>query len=139
MKIKKLWLFYLSRKQTNAAIIDILNSFDLLFFLFYSSVVCLCPFSSFSSFSPEPLGQFQPNLAQNILGWREFKALLFNVWYNYSCAQIRDWFELVSQVKDVDHELLVIWIYNVLNMLTAVVAQWVRAECLVFKSQPQQT
>ena len=23
--------------------------------------------------SPEPLGQFQPDLAQNILGWREFK------------------------------------------------------------------
>ena len=25
------------------------------------------------SSSPEPLGQFQPNLAQSILGWREFK------------------------------------------------------------------
>ena len=25
------------------------------------------------SFSPEPLGHFQPNLAQSILGWREFK------------------------------------------------------------------
>ena len=34
--------------------------------------VCLsvrCPSSS----SPEPLGQFQPNLAQRILGWRGFK------------------------------------------------------------------
>ena len=28
---------------------------------------------TFSSSSPEPLGQFQPNLAQNILGWRGFK------------------------------------------------------------------
>ena len=28
---------------------------------------------TFSSSSQEPLGQFQPNLAQSILGWREFK------------------------------------------------------------------
>ena len=28
---------------------------------------------TFSSSSPEPLGQFQPNLAQSILGWRGFK------------------------------------------------------------------
>ena len=27
---------------------------------------------TFSSSSPEPLGQFQPNLAQSILGWCEF-------------------------------------------------------------------
>ena len=28
---------------------------------------------TFSSSSPEPLGQFQPKLAQSILGWRGFK------------------------------------------------------------------
>ena len=28
---------------------------------------------TFSSSSPEPLGQFKPNLAQSILGWRGFK------------------------------------------------------------------
>ena len=28
---------------------------------------------TFSSSSPEPLSQFQPNLAQSILGWRGFK------------------------------------------------------------------
>ena len=28
---------------------------------------------TFSSSSPEPLGQFQPNLAQSILGWMGFK------------------------------------------------------------------
>ena len=28
---------------------------------------------TFSSYSPEPLGQFQPNSPQNILRWREFK------------------------------------------------------------------
>ena len=28
---------------------------------------------TFSSSSPEPLGQFQPNLAQSILGWKGFK------------------------------------------------------------------
>ena len=33
----------------------------------------VCKLFTFSSSSPEPLGQFQPNLAQNILGWREFK------------------------------------------------------------------
>ena len=44
-----------------------------------SSVVCLsvCPSVCkpflFSTSSPEPLGQFQPNLAQSILGWRGFK------------------------------------------------------------------
>ena len=44
------------------------------------SVVCrLCccrcrrKLFTFSSSSPEPLGQFQPNLAQSILGWRGFK------------------------------------------------------------------
>ena len=35
---------------------------------------CCCrKLFTFSSSSPEPLGQFQPNLAQNILGWRGFK------------------------------------------------------------------
>ena len=44
-----------------------------------SSVVCLsvrpsvCKLFTFSSSSPEPLGQFQPNLAQSIPGWRGFK------------------------------------------------------------------
>ena len=28
---------------------------------------------TFSSSSPKPMGQFQPNLVQSILGWREFK------------------------------------------------------------------
>ena len=37
--------------------------------------VCLsvCKLFTFSSSSSEPLGQFQPNLAQSILGWRGFK------------------------------------------------------------------
>ena len=35
---------------------------------------CCCrKLFTFSSSSPGPLGQFQPNLAQSILGWREFK------------------------------------------------------------------
>ena len=44
-----------------------------------SSVVCLsvclsvCKLFLFSTSSPEPLGQFQPNLAQSILGWRGIK------------------------------------------------------------------
>ena len=44
-----------------------------------SSVVCLsvrpsvCKLFLFSTSSQEPLGQFQPNLAQSILGWRGFK------------------------------------------------------------------
>ena len=33
----------------------------------------LCKLFTLSSSSPEPLGQFQPNLAQSILGWRRFK------------------------------------------------------------------
>ena len=37
--------------------------------------VCLsvCKLFTFSSSSQEPLGQFQPNLAQSNFGWREFK------------------------------------------------------------------
>ena len=31
--------------------------------------------STFSSSSPEPIGQFQPNLAQSILGCRGFKFI----------------------------------------------------------------
>ena len=44
-----------------------------------SSVVCqsvcpsVCKLFTFSSSSPEPLDQFQSNLAQSILGWRGFK------------------------------------------------------------------
>ena len=30
---------------------------------------------TFSSFSPEPLGQFKPNIAQSILGWSRFKFI----------------------------------------------------------------
>ena len=33
----------------------------------------VCKLFTFSSSSPEWLGQFQPNLAQSILGWRGFK------------------------------------------------------------------
>ena len=33
----------------------------------------VCKLFTFSSSSPELLGQFQPNLAQSILGWRGFK------------------------------------------------------------------
>ena len=42
--------------------------------------VCLsvCKLFTFSTSSPEPLGQFQPNLAQSILGWRRFKFLEMN-------------------------------------------------------------
>ena len=49
-----------------------------------SSVVCLsvCPSVCkpflFSTSSPEPLGQFQPNLAQSILGWMGFKFVQIN-------------------------------------------------------------
>ena len=45
------------------------------------SSVCLsvrpsvCKLFTFSSSSPEPRGQFQPNLAQCILGWRGFKCV----------------------------------------------------------------
>ena len=41
--------------------------------LFWSHFVCLsvCKFFTFSSSSPEPLGQFQPNLAESIPGWKD--------------------------------------------------------------------
>ena len=37
------------------------------------SSCCCCKLFTFSSSSPEPLGQFQPNLAQSILRWNGFK------------------------------------------------------------------
>lgn len=40
-------------------------------FLFVRPFVCKC--FTFSTFSPEPQGQFQLNLAQSIIGWRELK------------------------------------------------------------------
>lgn len=39
--------------------------------LFVRPFVCKC--FTFSTFSPEPQGQFQLNLAQSIIGWRELK------------------------------------------------------------------
>ena len=36
---------------------------------------CRCKLFTFSSSSPDSLGQFQPNLAQSILGWRGFKIV----------------------------------------------------------------
>ena len=58
-------------------------------------VVChLSVCFTFSSSSPEPLGQFQPNLAQSIFGWREFKFIqmkgptLFPRGDNYKIAKI---------------------------------------------------
>ena len=44
-------------------------------FLIICPFVCLpsvCKLFTFSSSSPEPLGQFQPNLAQSIPAWRRF-------------------------------------------------------------------
>ena len=38
-----------------------------------SVYLSVCKLFTFSFSSPEPLGQFQPNLAQSILGWRGFK------------------------------------------------------------------
>ena len=46
---------------------------------FSSTSVCpsafpsVCKLFTFSSSSPEPLGQFQPNFAQSIIWWRGFK------------------------------------------------------------------
>ena len=34
---------------------------------------CVCKLFLFSTSSPEQQGQFQPNLAQSILGWKRFK------------------------------------------------------------------
>ena len=38
-----------------------------------SACSSVCKLFTFSSSSQEPLGRFQPNLTQNILGWRGFK------------------------------------------------------------------
>ena len=44
---------------------------------FSPSSVCpsVCKLFLFSTSSKEPLGQFQPNLVHNILGWSEFKSV----------------------------------------------------------------
>ena len=84
----------------------------------------------FSSSSPEPLCQFQPNLARSILGWRgitfvpkwdnnkiaKFKYLLilnylasFMIYVHVIIALLKciHWFKLVSRVSDVAHGPLV--------------------------------
>ena len=73
------------------------------------------------SSSPEPLSQFQPNLAQSILGWRDsilYKKEPFNshkdnndffssLNQHYDIIICVYWFELFSQVSDVAHGPLV--------------------------------
>ena len=41
----------------------------------------VCKLSTFSSSSPKPLSQFQPNLAQSILVWREFNFIKKSLCY----------------------------------------------------------
>ena len=66
--------------------------------------------------SSEPMGQFQPNLANSILGWRALKVLPIrtsplkrnNVMiYFIALRTCVDWFELVSQVSVEAHGPLV--------------------------------
>ena len=60
--------------------------------------LCCRKLFTFSFSSPEPLGQSQPNLAQNILGWRGFQYvqmkghILFQGGDNYEIANFRIFF-----------------------------------------------
>ena len=70
-----------------------------------SSVVCLsvCPFVCklfrYSSSSPEPLGQFQPNLAQSISGWREFKFVQMKGPSFFQGDIITKWRKNIDEIK----------------------------------------
>ena len=63
----------------------------------------VCKLFTFSSSSLEPLGQFQPNLAQSILGWMRFKCVQmndpFSRGYNYKIAKIH-WRNLKNLLKN---------------------------------------
>ena len=63
----------------------------------------VCKLFTFSSSSLEPLGQFQPNLAQSILGWMRFKFVQmndpFSRGYNYKKAKIH-WRNLKNLLKN---------------------------------------
>ena len=79
------------------------------------------------SSSPEPLSQFQPILAQSIIGWGGFKFLLKKkqsiilklLMFSSSLNQRYDiiicvyWFELFSQVNYVAHGPLVVFMLSV--------------------------
>ena len=81
----------------------------------WAFLIKICPLSVvvvvvvviiFSSSSPEQLGQFQPNLAQCILGWRGFK-FVSSLNQHYDIVICVYWFELFSQVSNVAHGPLV--------------------------------
>ena len=61
------YIFVFSWSSTLVRFLDCLSSFV--------CPICLCKLFTFSSSSLEPLHQFQPNLAQSILGWIRFNFL----------------------------------------------------------------
>ena len=88
-----------------------------------SSVVCLsvclsvrlsvcpsvCKLFTFSSSSPEPLGQFQPYLAQSILGWRGLKFLTIQGSFN-SQKKRSSFFSLIINIMVYSHRFALMFI-----------------------------
>ena len=65
--------------------------------------VCLsvCKLFTFLSSSPEPLGQFQPNLAQSILGWRRFKFVQMKGPVLFQGEIIREQRKYIHKIKKI--------------------------------------
>ena len=56
---------------------------------------------TFSSSSPEPLGQFQPNLAQSILGWRGFKFVQMKGTALFQGEIITKYWKYIDKIKKI--------------------------------------
>ena len=59
----------------------------------------VCKLFTFSSSSPEPLGQFQPNLAQSILRWRGFKFVHMKGPVLFKGEIIREQRKYIDEIK----------------------------------------
>ena len=70
------------------------------------SSVCLsvCKLFTFSSSSPEPLGQFQPNLAQSILRWGGFKFVQMKGPALFQGEIITKKWKLMTKLKNLLHQ-----------------------------------
>ena len=93
----------------------------------------VCKLFTFPSSSPEPLGWFQPNLAQSILGWRDLNSYKWRVIpfskrpfspeplrLNYKKNQVCS----NGELRGVDFDLFIITLTRFNNLFSALPSQY---------------